>query len=83
MWNVGHYDGWECGPEGDFWGQHALRCLPDEVADACDGKLAFVTMTQSDGRRLTRKFCDGRDVIVLSERIVPRAGLREDNASVR
>ena len=32
MWNFGHYDGWECGPEGDFWGQYALNCLPDEVA---------------------------------------------------
>lgn len=40
-------------------------------------------MTRSDGRRLTKKFCDGRDVIILSERIVPRAGLSEADSSVR
>ncbi|WP_175796650.1 ImmA/IrrE family metallo-endopeptidase [Burkholderia anthina] len=83
MWNFGHYDGWDCGPEGNFWGQHTMGCLPKEVADACDGKLAFVSMTCSDGRRLTKKFCDGRDVIVLSERIVPQAGLSEAAAAVR
>ncbi|RJG06522.1 hypothetical protein D3870_11315 [Noviherbaspirillum cavernae] len=68
----GSIEGWDCGQSGNYWGQYAMDCLPEEIKKACYGKLAFVSMTESDGRRLTQKFCAGRDVIVVSERIVPQ-----------
>jgi hypothetical protein len=80
---VGGLEGWDCGANGNFWGRYAMDCLPDEVWDACNDKLAFVCMAESDGRRLTKQFCEGRDIIVLSERIVPRARKSEADEGVR
>jgi hypothetical protein len=45
--------------------------LPPDVLSAFDGRLAFVSTTVVDGVRLTKSFCRDRDVIVLSERIIP------------
>ncbi len=45
--------------------------LPADVLNAFDGRLAFVSTTSVDGVRLTKSFCRDRDVIVLSERIIP------------
>jgi hypothetical protein len=45
--------------------------LPSDVLSAFDGRLAFVSTAGVDGLRLTKSFCRDRDVIVLSERILP------------
>jgi hypothetical protein len=45
--------------------------LPSDVLRAFDGRLALVSTTGVDGVRLTKSFCSDRDVIVLSERIIP------------
>jgi hypothetical protein len=45
--------------------------LPSDVLSAFDGRLAFVSTLGVDGVRLTKSFCRDRDVIVLSERIIP------------
>ena len=45
--------------------------LPSDVLSAFDGRLAFVSTARVDGVRLTKNFCRDRDVIVLSERIIP------------
>ena len=59
-----------CCPQVETLIRHALQCLPDDVVDAVGDRLAFVYM-DSDGRRLTREFCDNREIIILSERIFP------------
>ena len=45
--------------------------LPSDVLSAFDGRLAFVSTGDVGGVRLTKSFCRDRDVIVLSERIIP------------
>ncbi|HKR61926.1 MAG TPA: hypothetical protein VJS64_19725 [Pyrinomonadaceae bacterium] len=45
--------------------------LPSDVLSAFDGRLAFVSTGDAGGVRLTKSFCRDRDVIVLSERILP------------
>ena len=45
--------------------------LPSDVLSAFDGRLAFVSTGDAGGVRLTTSFCRDRDVIVLSERILP------------
>jgi hypothetical protein len=45
--------------------------LPPDVLGAFEGRLALVSTTGIDGVCLTRSFCRDRDVIVLSERILP------------
>jgi hypothetical protein len=63
----------ECG--GDY-ANAAVRSvledyLPPDVFGALNGRLAFVSTTSMDGIRLTKSFCRDREVIVLSERILP------------
>lgn len=74
----------ECGRDGDYWVGHALdSCVPDDVWEKHGDTLAFVSTTESDGKRLTRKFAEGKHVIVLSERVIPHGPLAEDHPAVR
>ncbi|MEX0805661.1 MAG: hypothetical protein WD688_20440 [Candidatus Binatia bacterium] len=45
--------------------------LPPDVLSAFSGRLAFVSATSTDGVRLTKSFRKDREIIVLSERIIP------------
>ena len=45
--------------------------LPPDVLSAFSGRVAFVSTTSMDGIRLTKSFCRDREIIVLSERIIP------------
>ena len=61
---------------GDDYANAAVRSalenyLPADVLSAFDGRLALVSTGNVDGVRLTKSFCRDRDVIVLSERIIP------------
>jgi hypothetical protein len=57
-----------CGHDGDFWIAHALRCIPDEIWNEHGDRFAFVSTTDSDGRRLGREFAAGKHIIVLAAR---------------
>ncbi len=72
-----------CSYDAKFWICHALRCLPSEIWDSLRERLAFVCMDSSDGRRLTHEFCENHEIIILSERIVPRGNVAEDDSKVR
>lgn len=73
-----------CGRDGDFWIGHDLdNCIPDDVWEAHGDQLAFVSTTDSDGRRLSRAFAEGKHIIVLSERVIPHGALAEDHPRVR
>jgi hypothetical protein len=56
--------------------------LPD-VLSAFNGRLALLSTTSVDGVRLPRSFCRDRDVIVLSERIMPSSGDEEFHPDYR
>src|SRR5258705_13687125 len=70
-------------PDARRWIIYALECLPADILDGYQNRLAFVCMDTSDGRRLTPAFCKGRNIIVLSERIVPRGYAVETERRVR
>ena|SRR5258706_14817239 len=73
----------DCSPDAERWIIYALECLPADVLDEYQNALAFVCMDTSDGRRLTPAFREQRDIIVLSERIVPRGYAVETERRVR
>ena len=73
----------DCSHDAEFWIRHALGCVPAEMFERFDENLAFVCMDSSDGRRLTQEFRENHEIIILSERIVPRGCLAEDNSKVR
>ncbi|OXC75556.1 ImmA/IrrE family metallo-endopeptidase [Caballeronia sordidicola] len=72
-----------CGHDGDFWIAHALNCIPDEIWDEHGDRFAFVSTTDSDGRRLGRAFTAGKHIIVLADRVIPRGPVAEDHPGVR
>jgi hypothetical protein len=45
--------------------------------------LAFISTGESDGCRVARALCENREIIVLSERILPRKGVNEADPEVR
>ncbi len=72
-----------CGGRYNGWVQNALECLPQDVLDQFKDSLAFVSTVESDGFRVARALCENREIIVLSERIFPRKGMKEDDPAVR
>ncbi|MDN7899497.1 ImmA/IrrE family metallo-endopeptidase [Burkholderia cepacia] len=72
-----------CGRDGDFWIAHALECIPDEIWNEHGDRFAFVSTTDSDGRRLGRAFAADKHIIVLAERVIPRGPVTEDHPGVR
>ena len=72
-----------CGRDGDLWVRHALDCVPDDIWNAHGERFAFISTTDSDGRRLGPMAHEGKHVIVLSERVIPHGSMSEDHPTVR
>ena len=64
----------DCGDSYNRWVEIALQHLPVEVFDEFKDKLVFVSTAERDGCRLARRYCEDREVILLSERIRPKPG---------
>jgi hypothetical protein len=73
----------DCGDRGKFWVEVALGYLPEEVLNQNKENIVFVDMSNKDGCRLTKKFCEEKDIIILSEHILPKHGAHEGEPSVR
>jgi len=73
----------DCSLIAKDWIYHALDMIPDDIWGVYQDKIVIVCMDSSDGRRLTHSFCAGKEIIMLSERVVPRGPLCEDNPIVR
>lgn len=72
----------DCGPY-DRWVEIALGYLPRDVLDKHKEDLAFISMAHRDGCRLARVLCETREVIVLSEHVLPKGHTDEGQADVR
>lgn len=73
----------DCGDFYNGWVEIALGYLPIEVFDEQKENLVFVSTAQRDGCRLARKNCEDREVILLSERVLPKSRAKEDDSNVR
>ena len=72
-----------CGDYYNSWVQHALRYLPEKILDENKESLVFASTAQRDGCRFARKFCENREIILLSERILPKRNAKENHPEVR
>jgi hypothetical protein len=61
----------------------ALSYLPQHIREEWWGRIAFVCPNNSDGKRLTQWFRKDREIIVLSEHIVPSSFSGETDTAVR
>ena len=73
----------DCGEIASHWVEHAITYLPSDIRRTYANKFAFVCTAQSDAKRLTHEFREGREIIVLSERIVPADQSDESSRDVR
>lgn len=74
----------QCGPRGNSWLEHALKnCLPVEIFDEWKERLAFLSTASSDAFRIARKTRLERELIFISEHIIPPSGAAEDHPDVR
>ena len=72
----------DCGPY-DRWVEIALGYLPRDVLDEHKEGLAYISMAYRDGCRLARVICENREVIVLSDHVLPKGHTDEGQPEVR
>jgi len=73
----------DCGSYYNQWVGIALKYLPQAVLEENKDKLVFITTAQRDACRVARHYCENREVILLSERILPKQGADEGQPEVR
>jgi len=73
----------DCGDHYNQWIQFALEYLPVAVLDENKEKLVFISTAHRDACRVARNYCENREVILLSERILPKQGTDERQPEVR
>src|SRR5258708_24663863 len=72
----------DCGHWYNQWIEKALCYVPREVLDAYKESLVFIAMGPRDGTRLAPEIRQ-REVIVLSEHVLPKAHANEGKKEVR
>jgi hypothetical protein len=72
-----------CGSYYNDWVAHALRYLPEKILAQVVDKLAIFSTAQRDGCRIARAICEEREIILLSERILPKKTAKEYHPEVR
>ncbi len=74
----------QCGARANGWLEHVLTdCLPTEIFDDWKDKLAFISTANSDAFRIARKTREERELIFISEHIIPPHGASEGHPEVR
>jgi len=63
-----------CGSRYDPWVRYALKYLPTNILFECKDKLAFFSTAEKDACRVPSAICEQGEIILLSERILPKKG---------
>ena len=72
-----------CGPVYDDWVVEALKYLPKDVQAEVQRTVSFYSTASRDGCRIGRAICERREIILLSERILPNVASEVDDPHVR
>ncbi len=74
----------QCGARANGWLEHALtEFLPMDILDEWKDKLAFVSTANSDAYRIAKRTREERELIFISEHIIPPRNAAEDHSDVR
>lgn len=60
-----------CGEPCGWWVKQAVEFVPPEIRADCERKCAFYSTARRDACRVSREVCEDREIILLSERIIP------------
>lgn len=61
----------DCGREHNWWFELALKYLPEDVFDQHKESFLFTSTATRDACRVARHYCQTREIILISERILP------------
>ena len=67
-----------CHPHHNRWLEIALRYLPPEVFARHKDGLLFTSVAHRDACRLARHHCETREIILLSERVLPGGAVQDE-----
>ena len=66
----------DCGSEHNWWLELALKYLPEDVLDQHKESFLFTSTAYRDASRVARHYCQTREIILISERILPGQNVR-------
>jgi hypothetical protein len=72
-----------CGTNYNGWVEIALQYVPPEILWEYREKIAFIGTGAMDACRLAAALRKEREIIILSERIFPKRGAKEDDLKVK
>lgn len=72
-----------CGDKYNQWVQNALYYLPQDILDEHKENIVFISTAHLDACRVARYFSEKREIIILSERILPKQHANEGQPEVR
>ena len=67
-----------CHPHHNWWLELALKYLPPEVLDQHKERLLFTSTAHRDACRVARHYCETREIILLSDRVLPGRSVRNE-----
>lgn len=73
----------DCGYRYNQWVQVAVEYLPTDLLDENKDNLLFISTAERDACRVARHYCEDREIIFLSERILPKQGANGGQSQVR
>lgn len=68
----------DCGRAHNWWLELALKYLPLDVLEQNKERFLFTSTANRDACRLARHYCQTREVILLSERILPGQNVKDE-----
>jgi|ERR1700733_13633725 len=74
----------QCSPDSNQWLEHTLTyCLPHEVLELWQDRIAYISTELRDAFRINKTLRESRELIFLSEHIIPPRGMNEADPIVR
>ena len=68
-----------CGRDHNWWLELALKYLPEDVFDQTQGKAFYLHLRLTrDACRVARHYCQTREIILISERILPGENVKDE-----
>jgi hypothetical protein len=68
----------DCGYEHNRWLETALKYLPEDVFGKNKEEFLFTSTATRDACRVARHYCQTREIILISERILPGKNVKDE-----
>jgi hypothetical protein len=73
----------QCGYKYNSWIEEALKCVPSDILYEHRDTLYIISPSNMDACRISRDICLQREIIVISDRVMPKGNVDGASPSVR